>query len=98
VGLIQQSLEPALHNPQNIIFAADHGIVDEGVSFSPKEVTWQQISNFLRGGAGVNFFCRQHGFELKIVDAGVDYDFPAEGESSISRCAREPETFCMKRL
>ncbi|MGE4308960.1 nicotinate-nucleotide--dimethylbenzimidazole phosphoribosyltransferase [Bacteroides sp.] len=77
VGLIQQSLEPALRNPQNIIFAADHGIVDEGVSFSPKEVTWQQISNFLRGGAGVNFFCRQHGFELKIVDAGVDYDFPA---------------------
>ena len=77
VGLIQQSLEPELRNPQNIIFAADHGIVDEGVSFSPKEVTWQQISNFLRGGAGVNFFCRQHGFELKIVDAGVDYDFPA---------------------
>ena len=31
--------------------------------------------NFLRGGAGINFLCRQHGFELKIVDAGVDYDF-----------------------
>ena len=54
IGLVQQTLSPALHHPQNIIFAADHGIVEEGVSLSPKEVTWQQISNFLHGGAGVN--------------------------------------------
>lgn len=52
--------------------------MEEGVSLSPKEVTWQQISNFLHGGAGVNFLCRQHGFTLKIVDAGVDYDLPYE--------------------
>ena len=78
VGLIQQSLTPTLQHPQNIIFAADHGIVEEGVSLSPKEITWQQISNFLHGGAGVNFLCRQHGFALKIVDAGVDYDLPYE--------------------
>ena len=78
IALIQQTLTPALHKPQNIIFAADHGIVDEGVSLSPKEVTWQQLSNFLHGGAGVNFLCRQHGFELKIVDAGVAYDLPYE--------------------
>ena len=76
IGLLQQTLSPQLKHPQNIIFAADHGIVDEGVSLSPKEVTWQQISNFLHGGAGVNFLCRQHGFTLKIVDAGVDYDLP----------------------
>lgn len=78
IGWIQQSLSPKLNNPQNIIFAADHGIVEEGVSLSPKEITWQQISNFLHGGAGVNFLCRQHGFKLKIVDAGVDYDLPYE--------------------
>lgn len=78
IGLIQQTLMPVLQHPQNIIFAADHGIVDEGVSLSPKEITWQQISNFLHGGAGINFLCRQHGFELKIVDAGVDYDLPYE--------------------
>lgn len=76
IGLIQQTLSPSLQHPQNIIFAADHGIVEEGVSLSPKEVTWQQISNFLHGGAGINFLCRQHGFTLKIVDAGVDYDLP----------------------
>lgn len=78
IGPIQQTLTPALQHPQNIIFAADHGIVEEGVSLSPKEITWQQISNFLHGGAGVNFLCRQHGFTLKIVDAGVDYDLPYE--------------------
>ena len=78
IGLIQQTLTPTLQHPQNIIFAADHGIVEEGVSLSPKEITWQQISNFLHGGAGVNFLCHQHGFTLKIVDAGVDYDLPYE--------------------
>lgn len=77
-GLIQQTLTPTLKHPQNIVFAADHGIVEEGVSMSPKEITWQQISNFLHGGAGINFLCRQHNFALKIVDAGVDYDLPYE--------------------
>lgn len=75
IGLIQQSLTPHLSHPQNIIFAADHGIVEENVSVSPKEVTWQQCLHFPRGGAGISFLCRQHGFTLKVVDAGVDYDF-----------------------
>lgn len=41
-------------------------------------MTWQQTCNFLRGGAGINFLCRQNGFKLKVVDAGVDYDLPYE--------------------
>ena len=76
VGLIQQTLRPTLHHPCNILFGGDHGIADEGVSVSPKEVTWQQMIHFAgRRRAGINFFCRQHGFTLKVVDAGVDYDF-----------------------
>ena len=78
VGLVQQSLTPVLHCPQNVLFAADHGIAEEGVSRSPREVTWQQLLNFLDGGAGINFLCRQHGFRLKLVDAGVDHDLPYE--------------------
>ena len=78
IGLIQQSLSPALRHPQNIIFAADHGITEEGVSVSSRDVTWQQTLNFLNGGAGINFLCRQHGFTLKLVDAGVDHDLPYE--------------------
>lgn len=76
IGLIQQTLTPALHHPVNVIYASDHGIADEGVSKSPKEVTRQVIHNFLNGGAGVCFLARQHGVELKIVDGGVDFDFP----------------------
>lgn len=79
VGLIQHSLSPVLLHPCNILFGADHGIVDEGVSVSPKEVTWQQMMHFAYGQrGGVNFLCRQHGFTLKLVDAGVDYDFPSQ--------------------
>ena len=44
---------------------------------SPKEVTWQQLSHFSKGGAGINFLCDQHGFKLVLVDAGVDYEIPA---------------------
>lgn len=88
IGLIQQTLSPQLHNPHNIIFAADHGIADQGVSFSPKEVTWQVINNFLGGGAGINFLCRQHGFELVLVDGGIDFDFP-EGLDIIDRKVRK---------
>ncbi|MDF9831096.1 nicotinate-nucleotide--dimethylbenzimidazole phosphoribosyltransferase [Parabacteroides sp. PF5-6] len=76
IGWIQQSLNPALRHPVNVIYAADHGIADEGVSQSPKEVTRQVIHNFLNGGAGICFLARQHGVELKIVDGGVDFDFP----------------------
>ena len=81
VALIQQTLEPVLRKPQNILFAADHGILEEGVSPTPREVTWQQVLHYTRGGAGVNVFCEQHGFGLKVVDAGVDYDF--QGHPSV---------------
>ncbi len=75
VGAIQQSLSPQLLNPHHILFAADHGIVDEGVSLSPKEVTQQMLFNFQQGGAGCNFLARQHSISMEVVDVGVDYDF-----------------------
>ncbi len=75
IGTIQQSLSPVLRTPQNIVFAADHGVVVEGVSFSAPEVTAQQIYNFLKGGGGINMFARQHHFILKVVDCGVNADF-----------------------
>ena len=74
ICLIEQTLTPTLHNPCHLLFGADHGIEREGVSVSPREITWQQMINFARGGGGVNMFCRQHGFKLRLVDVGVDYD------------------------
>lgn len=72
---IQDTLTPTLSHPCHILFGADHGIEREGVSFSPREVTWQQMINYGKGGGGVNMFCRQHNFKLRIVDSGVDFDF-----------------------
>ena len=80
ICLIQHTLEPSLAHPCHLLLGGDHGIEREGVSVSPREVTWQQMINFTRGGGGVNMFCRQHEFTLRIVDVGVDYDlssFPA---------------------
>lgn len=77
ICLIQQTLTPTLQHPSHLLFGGDHGIEREGVSVSPRDVTWQQMINFTRGGGGVNMFCRQHGFTLYIIDMGVDHDLTA---------------------
>ena len=70
VGLIQQTLSPVLRHPVNVIYASDHGIADEGVSKSPKEVTRQVIHNFLNGSltvASVLFNIFMNGLELLVA-------------------------------
>lgn len=75
VAQIQHSLSPSLNAPCMLIFAADHGIADEGLSLFPKAVTEQMVLNFLSGGAAINCFSRQHELDLNIVNAGVCCDF-----------------------
>ena len=77
ICLVQQTLSPTLQHPCHLLMGGDHGIEREGVSVSPREVTWQQMINFTHGGGGVNLFCRQHGFDLHLIDMGVDYDLSA---------------------
>lgn len=77
---ITEDLSPDTAKKVIFTFAGDHGIVEEGVSLFPKEVTPQMVLNFLRGGAGVNVLARHSGAEVRVVDVGVDYDFePAPG-------------------
>lgn len=93
ICLVQQSLEPRLSVPCHILYGADHGIEREGVSVSPRQVTWQQMINFTKGGGGVNMFCRQHGFHLYIVDVGVDHDLTAHKSIINKKIARGTNNF-----
>ena len=93
ICLVQQTLTPHLNRPCHLLFAADHGIEREGVSIAPRDVTWQQIINFTRGGGGVNMLCRQHGFSLRLIDVGVDHDLSAFPDIVNRKIARGTHNF-----
>ena len=82
LGLIQGSCTVTLDQPQAVVFAADHGLVDEGVSSYLQAVTLQMLLNMTQGGAAVNVLTRQHGFDLTVVDAGVAGQLPPEAADS----------------
>jgi nicotinate-nucleotide--dimethylbenzimidazole phosphoribosyltransferase len=62
---------PAVERPVIFTFAADHGVVAEGVSAYPQTVTAQMVDNFLRGGAAVNVLARQAGARVVVADLGL---------------------------
>ncbi len=72
---ITENRKPSLDKKVIFTLVGDHGVVDEGVSAYPKEVTPQMVFNFLRGGAGINVLARHAGSEIVVVDIGVDYNF-----------------------
>jgi nicotinate-nucleotide--dimethylbenzimidazole phosphoribosyltransferase len=74
VCAVQRTVEPAIVHPVAVVFAADHGVADRGVSAYPRAVTEQMVKNFLGGGAAISVLARLQGIELWIVDAGVDGD------------------------
>ncbi|KFC64748.1 nicotinate-nucleotide--dimethylbenzimidazole phosphoribosyltransferase [Massilia sp. LC238] len=75
LGLIQGTTRIRIADPAILVCAADHGVVAEGVSAYPQDVTWQMVENFLADGAAINVFARQNGCALHVVDAGVNHDF-----------------------
>jgi nicotinate-nucleotide--dimethylbenzimidazole phosphoribosyltransferase len=74
LAAIRQTLSPSVSRQRIYVVAADHGVVAEGVSAYPREVTAQMVYNFLRGGAAINVMARHGGIEVNVVDAGVDAD------------------------
>jgi len=68
---ITRNMAPRLTHKVIITMAADHGVVEEGVSAYPQAVTEQMVYNFLRGGAGINVLARHVGARVVIVDMGV---------------------------
>ena len=67
---------------RKVIFtlAGDHGVVEEGVSAFPQEVTAQMVYNFLRGGAGINVLARHAGADIVVADLGVKEELEVESE------------------
>jgi nicotinate-nucleotide--dimethylbenzimidazole phosphoribosyltransferase len=93
IGLIQNSLTPRLNKPCLIVFAGDHGIAEAGVSAYPQAVTAQMVANFLAGGAAISVFARQHGMELRVVDAGVNADLDSHPSLVDAKIARGTYNF-----
>jgi nicotinate-nucleotide--dimethylbenzimidazole phosphoribosyltransferase len=71
LGLIQATEVPHIGRKAMIVFCADHGVAEEGVSPYPSEVTGQMVANFQAGGAAINVLCRHANMEPVIVDMGV---------------------------
>ncbi|HEY9074088.1 MAG TPA: nicotinate-nucleotide--dimethylbenzimidazole phosphoribosyltransferase [Desulfobaccales bacterium] len=81
---IRQDPWPELQTKWVVVFAADHGVVAEGVSAYPQDVTYQMVYNFLQGGAAINVLARHARARVEVVDIGVNHDF-AEVPELISR-------------
>lgn len=71
LSAIQGSLTPDTTKARTVIFAGDHGVVAEGISAYPQEVTRQMLLNFAAGGAAINAICNAHQIELEVINTGV---------------------------
>ena len=76
---IQETFEPTISHKAILVMAGDHGVVEEGVSAYPQEVTPAMVQTFLAGGAGINAISRQVGAEVWVVDMGVIADIDTTG-------------------
>jgi nicotinate-nucleotide--dimethylbenzimidazole phosphoribosyltransferase len=74
VVAIREEERPSLDNKAVFVFAGDHGVVAEGVSAYPQEVTGAMVRNFLAGGAGINVLSRRAGADVSVIDIGMKED------------------------
>lgn len=94
--LIQKTLFPKIGGKALFVFAADHGITEEGVSAYPAEVTGQMVKNFLDGGAAINVLCRHHGIRMRIVDMGVNGDIDPHPDLIDRKIRRGTRNFALE--
>jgi nicotinate-nucleotide--dimethylbenzimidazole phosphoribosyltransferase len=76
LATIYGTVQPKITGKGVVVFAADHGVTEAGVSAYPKAVTEQMVLNFLRGGAAINVLSQTNCVDMMVVDVGVDADFP----------------------
>src|SRR5690606_23827180 len=68
----QGKAQPVLDNPMVAIFAANHGVTDQGVSAFPREVTAQMVANFTGGGAAISQICALHELHLRVFELALE--------------------------
>jgi nicotinate-nucleotide--dimethylbenzimidazole phosphoribosyltransferase len=68
----QGRAQPRLDNPMVTIFAANHGVTDQGVSAFPREVTAQMVANFTNGGAAISQICALHEINLRVFELALE--------------------------
>lgn len=89
LAAIAGSSPPPIPAPATVaVFAGDHGVVEEGVTPWPSEVTAQMVANFCAGGAAVNVLARQAGASVVVVDVGLLADLPVDAPGLVRRTVR----------
>ncbi len=86
-GIYRQPI-PSIKDKVIVTMAGDHGVVAEGVSAFPQEVTPQMVYNFLNGGAAINVLARHVGARIVVVDMGVASDFEPHPSLVIKKVAK----------
>ena len=92
---IQGKPIPQIRHKAIIIMAGDHGVVVEGVSAYPGEVTAQMVYNFLAGGAGINVLAGQAGARVIVVDMGVAAELEADPRLISKKVAFGTQNMCL---
>jgi len=68
---LQANNQPTIKQVHITIFAADHGIVKEGVSAFPQAVTAEMIRNFSQGGAAISVLAKENNTLLSVINVGT---------------------------
>ena len=76
LAAIAATLDVRFRHKFIVTCAGDHGVVAEGVSLFPQEVTPQMVYNFVQGGASVSVLAAHVGARVRVADLGVNHDFP----------------------
>jgi nicotinate-nucleotide--dimethylbenzimidazole phosphoribosyltransferase len=87
LGLMQNTLKPRFHEPQMLVFAADHGIAVDGIVAPARHGTHDQVHQFLSGQLPAAVFARIQNIALTVVDAGVAEDIPAHDRLMMRKIA-----------
>ncbi|MBS3900073.1 MAG: nicotinate-nucleotide--dimethylbenzimidazole phosphoribosyltransferase [Dethiobacter sp.] len=93
LAAITGEIKPQLPKKTVVLMAGDHGVVAEGVSAYPQEVTPQMVMNFLSGGAAMNVLARHADAQLVVVDVGVAVDLPSHPSLQIRKVAYGTNNF-----